>query len=265
MKRVLLLVLAGLLICLQSDSSIVTVPFGAKDKTINDFPYVGGFLNKDGLASSAVVLKGGKFAITAKHSVTIDGSIDGEISSISDLFYVIREDGKSTLCKVMSVHPHPELDIAIVELAEPLSFGAKTRTDVVNGEIFYGVGYGMTSGNSDEYPPKFDKYDAKKKVFRNRLMIEGDSLSFDLSKKETLGQDGGAITGEGMIGMGDSGGGMFVEYHGELFLVGILESSTMNSDSDGNVFLLGSGVWVNAECNKWIESIVEPNNGRNKK
>ncbi len=221
---------------------------------IEDFRYVGGILNRNGFTSSSVLIKDGKFAITAKHAVTIDGCVDGKISDFSDIFFVIRENDESSLVGVVDIIVHKNLDIAILKLEKKQNFSATIISNVDKNEIFYGVGYGKTSSNPFSNPVIFDKYDGKKRFFKNRLIEKEDGfLEFDLSKKETLGLDGGAIPGEGMIGIGDSGGGMFVKREGKLNLVGILVSVTTNSDSDGNFYLFGNGIHINKNIENWID------------
>lgn len=259
LNRVFSIILLSFLVCFSTRSSVISIPSKSKDLDPNLFPYVGGLRNRNGFTSSAVSIYGGKYALTTRHSVTVDGSISGTISSPTDLFFVVRENDTSTLYQVKACYPYDDEDLVLLEMQDILPFGAKISKDqkMSDGDIFYGVGYGLTASKPDEYPPVFDKYEARKKVFKNRMVLDDSGITFDLSKKETLGKDGGAVEGEGMTGLGDSGGGVFVKNGKDIMLVGILESSTMNSDSDGEVVLKGYAIRVNGECLKWIETMIK--------
>lgn len=58
-----------------------------------------------------------------------------------------------------------------------------------------------------------------------------------------------AIEGEGIFGPGDSGGGIFIDNHGQLELVGVVRALTLESPITGYFVDVYS-------CKKWISEIV---------
>ena len=245
----------------EASSSTTIISLSKTDKTDKDFPYVGSLINmNNGTGGSGTVIGDGSFVITARHVITSDGSKKGMLLDSSNFLFI----AENKLVSIDEVYGHPFCDLAILKLSEKLSTAAKiSQRRSITGIEFYGVGFGK--GCKD---PKFNSINwdvpyGTKRVYKNTIQSVETYIEFNygyvqkernivfvLKNISTLGQDRGAIQGEGMHGPGDSGGGLFISsYNHENHLIGIISAI----GTEPVIF----GIATDAlNCKEWITQIV---------
>lgn len=177
-----------------------------------------------GYTASAVVVGDGGYLLTARHAVTTDSTLTGQLRNAGDLRFCL--DGITYTAAV--IRADFSADIALVTLGAKVPAAASLWTlgDEV-GRLFVAAGYGATDANSDG---QWDSVrDHQRREFSNRidsiqtggLVGQGQVLryDFDLTIGDPVGED------EGLPGPGDSGGGLFIWDGQQYLLAGILSSS----------------------------------------
>jgi len=242
-------------------SGVTVIPLGKNDKVISNFQFVGMVKNVNNYSGgSGTVIGDGSFVLTAKHVVTHNSQDTGMLLDSSN--FVFEIDNKSY--KILKVYGHPLADIAIIQIDGVYEKTAKLSfsKDFV-GQEFYGVGYGKSSTNPKVNNLVWDLEYGTKHVYKNRIdaeniniKITGNNITkarifiFDLSDPADLDKPNGAVSGEGMHGPGDSGGGLFIIEDEELHLFGIISAMTIDFPYMGFVHDVSF-------CREWIESIVK--------
>jgi hypothetical protein len=250
--------LLSILLCaFQSYAVVVYKPLCENDKKAEDFTYVGGIQNiLTGGAGSAVIIGEGQYLITARHCLTLSGTVEGQVVCAEALIYFDNQNSYH----VSEVYASEKADLAICKLNVKLKSYAKIIPELLVDDEFYGVGLGKSSSQINFEKMDFDLPYGTKRVFKNNVL--GQMMKqrcFDNSEKSYLlhfymmrnenSPFGEPILGEGMHGPGDSGGGMFTYYNGELCLFAIICSTYYEKPLTG----FGVDLFTNLD---WIEKIV---------
>jgi len=241
-------------------SSVTIIPLGKSDKNINDFPFVGKIENKKFyISGSGTVIGDGSFVLTARHVLTNNCSQKGTISDISNFIFEIDDK----IFEVEKIYAHEVADLAIIKLKGKADHSAKLSfsTDFIGSE-FYGVGFGQSSDKPNINKIEWNIPYGTKRIYKNTISTKSidiyiigssvkveKSLFFMLKDPCTLGKIGGAISGEGIHGLGDSGGGAFIIEDNELHLFGVITSMTIKFPFIGVITDLSL-------AKDWISSVV---------
>lgn len=243
----------------SANAGVTILPLCEYDKKIDDFDFVAKIINfNSGVAGSVVFINEGKHFITSKHCVTHDGKPDGMLLDSSN--FVIQSGDDYFV--VSKLYQNPHCDIAIGELSKKAkNYALILNTSVARGVNFYGVGYGMSSSNTNDETIHFDIEYGTKRIFKNTLQgcfddyhpyfLDAQIISriyyFNLRKPNS--QFGNPIQGEGMPGPGDSGGGLFVDNDGsiEVFAV-ICAVQTKHPYISYAIDLFTQKKWIESIC-----------------
>lgn len=220
-----------------ANSSVIFIPFSETDKKVTDFPFIGQIVNiNNGICGSGTVIYSGEYVLTARHVITATAEEQGLLLDSSNFVFVLG--GKTYT--IEKVYGSNNVDLAILKLKEKAPvFAEISKTSFLFGHEFYGVGFGRSISIPDMNDLKWDLSYGTLRHFKNR--IEGeyidivgkngvvtvrDLLMFTLEKEDSLNQAGGSISGEGMHGPGDSGGGIFILEEGKLKLAAVVSALT---------------------------------------
>lgn len=251
-----------------ASASVTIVPLNKKDKTSQDFSFVGSLVNTNNYScGSGTVIGDGSFILTSRHVITHNGLSGGMVLDPSNFAFIL--DGTSySVDKIYANNPN---DIAILKINGkcPRTVKLHSSNNLV-GKDFYGAGFGKSSSNA-----KYDKIDwdigyGERRIFKNTIagsinsiVIQKSSIQVETEYFFYLRDPASklAIEGEGVFGPGDSGGGIFIDNNGRLELIGIVRALTLESPI--------TGYFVDAHsCRSWILNIVpdafceEPINGK---
>jgi len=209
----------------------------------SDSPYnMVGFIDRFGGCSG--VLIGPRHVLTAGHVVA-------GLSDPSELTFSLELPDGTHVYTAAEVVSHPQADLALVTLAENtalLGYGLYNGFDEP-GQIAAIVGYGRAgTGETGGYLPRGTKRIAWNHIDRAYYPAPGydDVLVYDFDQfdGDNDGPYGGNSLGEtleGLVALGDSGGGLFLEVAGVPLLAGIHVEvlSTSGSGGDGVVGFYG--------------------------
>lgn len=239
-----------------ANASVTIVPLNPKDKTSQDFSFVGSVVNiNDFSCGSGTVIGDGSFILTSKHVITDNGTANGLVLDPSNFAFVIEGTGY-IVEKIYANNPN---DIAIlkINMKYPVAIKLHASNNLV-GKDFYGAGFGKSSSN-----PKYNKIDwdieyGEMRIFKNtitertisitvkdsKIKIENDYIFYLRDPASRL-----AIEGEGIFGPGDSGGGIFINNCGQIELIGVIKAISLEHP------IMGYFVDIHS-CKDWICKIV---------
>lgn len=241
---------------ISGKASVTILPQKEKDKTTDDFCFVGTLENiSNNSAGSGTVIGDGSFALTARHVVTHNGETYGMILDPSNFVFTINNI-KYNVEKIYADNPN---DIAIIKLSGIYQNPVKIHNSGnLSNTIFYGAGYGKSSSDAKYDFINWDIEYGNLRIFKNKisgqiinLYVKDNTLKitteyfFSLSNPD----DDFAIDGEGMFGPGDSGGGIFVFNNDQPEIIGVIKALSIEYP------IIGYFVDIYA-CKEWIEKIV---------
>lgn len=239
-----------------ADASVTIVPLNEKDKTAQDFSFVGSLVNINNYScGSGTVIGDGSFVLTSRHVITHDGRSDGMVLDPSNFVFILDGTGYS----VEKIYANNPNDIAILKINGKYPRAIKIHaSNKLVGKDFYGAGFGKSSSN-----PQYNKIDwnidyGERRIFKNTIagsissiVIQNSTIKVETEYFFYLRDPASklAIEGEGIFGPGDSGGGIFIDNCGQLELVGVVRALTLESPITGYFVDVYS-------CKEWISSIV---------
>ncbi len=239
-----------------ADASVTIVPLNQKDKTAQDFSFVGSLVNINNYScGSGTVIGDGSFVLTSRHVITHNGRSDGMVLDPSNFAFILDGVGYG----VEKIYANNPNDIAILKINGKCPKAIKIHaSNNLAGKDFYGAGFGKSSSNA-----RYDKIDwnieyGERRIFKNTItgsissiVIQGSAIKIETEYFFYLRDPASklAIEGEGMFGPGDSGGGLFIDNCGQLELVGVVRALTLESPITGYFVDVHS-------CKEWISGIV---------
>jgi len=198
----------------------------ANGNPTTEFPGVGRFGDAGGFTTSATTIFDGRHILVARHSVTVDGSITGDLRPAS----AFRFEAYGTTYQGQQMYANFGADLAVIRIDGIVPTGYQLWSPQSGSEIgltFQAVGFGYADTDADGYwgPGGL----GTKRLFANRvdavaqggLPGQGTVLKydFDLLSGDPVGDL------EGIAGPGDSGGGAFIPIGSEWLLAGLISSS----------------------------------------
>lgn len=217
-----------------------------------DFYTTGLVERSDGFYGSCVVIHDGQWILTAAHMV-----------DNPDAFYTVSLPYLDSHDFIIdTIYRHPFEDIALCHLNRPAPRCAPISfTKLLVGQRFYGAGYGRSSIDPDPNFILFNRNDQNLRIISNKiehltndvenLIVLNDcphTADYDIDCPESLF----SVEGEGIVGPGDSGGGIYIYQGRKPYLVGITVSFFYS-----NRGLNGCFVYLSA-YQDWINEVLPP-------
>lgn len=234
-------------------SSVRILPQTTEQKN-EDHSFVGVLLNLNGFTGSCFFVGDGEYVITARHMVTENGTISGNVTSLDNIKIIaIQDDQNSDILDVTWMRIHESSDICILKVNKKWKhfISLPNHIQIYNeNDIFTGVGFGLDSTTPEVRPTVYDKRNTHRLSFQNRIKEPvqlgfdyiPDVFYFDLSKPSTYNDPSGAVDGEGIIGFGDSGGCAYVNVNGKKVAVGIFSCLIIATTSTDETIEMGMAV-----------------------
>lgn len=204
-------------------------------------------------AGSCVLIHDGSWVITAKH---VFKDSQGNLISNPTKTQITLGDCCFT---VKEIYYHPQADLAICKLNQKSNIKPLRINKVAleENQIIWSAGYGVSSVSTDPQLIKFDNTYGKFNVIANRI----DGATFDRENIYyiyTPKLDEKAVPGEGIIGLGDSGGGVFAKENGKFTIVGI--NIGLGGREENGCLIDGIGFFLPLDYYKqWIYEIIVDN------
>lgn len=226
---------------------------------------------------SGSLLAGGQYVLTAAHCVS-GTSGTATTSSISLSFDGGSVTATSTSYEVISGwsgNLSAGNDLAVIKLSTPItsivgyslySESALTDTVTIAGYGRTGTGTTGATGSFGSLYYGYNQFDADARTYASLSLSSSAIYLYDLDNGTRSGSIFGStgVTGEAIIGSGDSGGGSFVYSNGQWYLVGVHSfiacmQSGCTPDSSfgdvaGDVAVFGQLAWLQT----YVTAVPEP-------
>lgn len=224
------------------------------DPSLNkdDFTAVGK-IQVNNAAGSCVIIRDGTWILTAKHVFK-----DNQGNLIPDPATTQITLGDCCF-QVKEVYYHANYDLALCKLNGKFNIETAviSKTNLKEDDIIWATGYGASSASEDPKAIKYNSIYGNFAVISNRV----DGAAFDRENiyyTYTPRLDDKAVPGEGIIGMGDSGGGVFAKNNNNFELVGI--NIGLGGTENNGVLIDGVGFFLPLQyCRTWINDTIIDN------